>query len=432
MTAAVAGVGPALWGRARASIRTRIGEPNYNAWIAPLRPSWVDGALALGAPDEATRERVARHFLRTIEDALAEAAGRACTVRLGIAPAATALPIPLRTPSREHTFARFLAGESNERALAAARGLVDEASFGALFLHGPSGVGKTHLLHAIFHALDAAGLLVACLATAELVEALVAAYAARADARFWADLHPLGALLLDDVHSVRGLDETQERLMAGLGAWVRAGRLLVLTSDRAPAELPHLVARLGDRIQGSVVTPIGPPEPALRIAILQQRAREHGVTLDARLAGRLAREAGGNVRRLEGALTRLVAHASLSGRPIDAELAAEVLSELARRPSQPATVERIVTATAVAFRVPSRRLRGRSQSAGVLGARQVAMFLARKLLGRPFAELATAFDRDHTTVLHACRAVAARLEKDPAFRAVVARLEQQLGGEEEP
>jgi len=114
--------GPGAWTRARAALLRRVGERNFAAWIAPLRPEWTDGGLALRAPDAASRERIERHFLTAIEDALAEAAGRACSVQVALATPPAPLPIPVRTPSPQHSFDRFLGGDSN-RAAVAARGV---------------------------------------------------------------------------------------------------------------------------------------------------------------------------------------------------------------------------------------------------------------------------------------------------------------------
>jgi chromosomal replication initiator protein len=422
----------AVWERVCATLRGRVGEGNFAAWIAPLRSAWSSGALALEAPDRLTRDRVARHFLAEIEDALAETVGRRQSVRVSLTVPPSPLPIPARPPSADHTFETFVLGESNGRACALARALVDDESRAPLFVHGRSGVGKTHLLHAVFHALEAAGVVTACLSAAQLVAALVGAYEARADERFWADLSGLGALLLDDAHSIKGLEEIQECLMAGLAAWVDAGRLLVLTCDRAPGEMSALVGRLQARFGSSVVAAIAPPEPALRLAILQHKARARGVTLDARLALRMASDVGGNVRRLEGALTRLVAHARLSGRRMDEALAMEVLPELRPRVPVTLTVECIVSATAEAFGTSARRLRARRRDRDLVLPRQVAMYLARKLLASPFSELATAFGRDHTTLLHAYRSIAARLTTDAALAARIDRIEQQLRATEEP
>jgi chromosomal replication initiator protein len=424
----------AVWTRVCTTLRHRIGERNFATWIAPLRSTWADGDLALEAPDRVVRDRVARHFLRAIEDALADAIGRAGAVRLGVAGSPPILPLGFSPPTAAHTFDTFVVGASNEDACAAARALVerDSTTPWPLFLHGPSGVGKTHLLHAVYHALDANGVPVACLPAAHLVSALVAAYETGADARWWSDLSPVRVVLLDDAHSVHGLEETQERMMEGLERWVAAGRTLVLTSDRAFADMPGFAARLRARFAHGVVASIARPDPALRLAILHRKALRLGVRLDDRLAERLAHDVGGNVRRLEGALTRLVAHARLADRPVDEALAHDVLPELAGRKPEPVTVERIIDATATVFGVSARRLRGRARDAALTLPRQVAMYVARTLLEQPFAQLAAAFGRHHTTVLQGFRTVAARRLTDGALSGMIDRVVRRIEGEEEP
>jgi len=417
----------AVWARVCEAVRGRVGERNFTTWVAPLRSSWVGDGLDLVAPDPVTRERVARHFLGAIEDALADALGQRRPVRLGLAAPLPSLPISATFPSPDHTFDTFVVGDSNRDACAAAHTLLAARDPAPLFLYGPSGVGKTHLLHAVFQARDAAGNPAACLSAAELVSAMVSAYEVGAHERFWRDLAPLGALLLDDIHSIEGREVIQERLLDGLTGWAEARRLLVLTSDRVAADMPALALRLQQRVQGSVVAVIERPEPALRVAILQQKARARGVVLEPRLAARVATAFGDNVRRLEGALNRLLGHARLSGRPIDEALAVEVLSELRPRPPSPLTVEDVLAATAESFRTTARRLRGRKRSAALLLPRRVAMYLARELLGWTFAELGAVFGCDHTTVMQAWRVVAARRQTDRALAATLERIQQRLG-----
>jgi chromosomal replication initiator protein len=403
-----------------------VGERNYSIWMAPLRPQWTASGLVLEAPTPAVRTRVERHFARVIEDAVAATVGIATPVVFSVARDHPPLPIPVVATSSEHTFASFVVGRANAAAVAAARARID-GDRTPLAIHGPSGVGKTHLLHAMLHELEDSGTPSACLPAARFVASMVAAYGAKAVSSFWADLAQLGALLLDDLHSLAGQDAVQEQLMEGLSQWVEAGRLLVLTCDRPPHELPGLTGRLPERFVDGVVVPIEPADPALRLAILQRKAHAQGVSLDAPLALRLASQIGGNVRRLEGALTTLVAHARLLGRRIDQPLADEVLPELRVALPGPVSVERIVEETAVAFGAAARAVLGRSRRPGLVLPRQVAMYLARRILGRPFAELSRAFSRDHTTVIHAWRSIAGRLETDERLAALVGRIERRLG-----
>ena len=214
--------------------------------------------------------------------------------------------------------------------------------------------------------------------------------------------------------------------MEGLAAWVDRGRTLVLTFDRPPAELPRVAAGVQRPLAGGVVAGIETPEPALRLAILERKASDRGLILDPQLAVRLAHAIGGNVRRLEGALTRLLAHGRLRGRAVDEEFATEVLPELRTRPLLAFGVERIVTETAAVFGRPARALLGRSRRRELALPRQVAMYLARHLLGRPLTELAGIFGRDHTTVLYAWRTVTSRLGADRALGALVQEIERRL------
>src|SRR5439155_550564 len=299
-----------MWAQACETVRARVGDRNFAAWIAPLRCTWLEGEIALEAPDRLTRELVGRHFAGVIADAVAAVAGRRCSLRLDLPAPPPPLPIRATPPLPDHTFDTFVVGESNARAFGAARALARQETAAPLFLHGPAGVGKTHLLHAIAHGLEARRLAVACLPAARLIEGLVAAI--------------------------------------------------------------------------------------------------------------------GEDRRLEGALRSLLAHAHLRGREIDAALALEILPALQRIPAAPPALHRIVEATARAFGVAARSLRGSSRRRELVLPRHVAMYLARKLCQRSAAELAREFGRNHTTVLNGWRSVAAKLGADRKLAALLAEIERRL------
>jgi len=332
------------------------------------------------------------------------------------------LPLATRPPAATHTFATFVVGESNGRAFTAAKAIATGATTVPLFLHGPSGVGKTHLLHAMCHALAARGFAATALPAASLMDEILTAVRADRLAAFWEALAPLDALLLDDAHSLAGREELQAHLVDALVAWVQGGRRLVLTSDRAPDAMPELAARLRDRFKRALIAHIAPPDPSLRLRLVTAKAGLLGMVVDAALARRLADGVGANVRRLEGALRTLAARATLGGRAADLALALEVLPEL-RLPAL-ASVQRIVDATARAFGVTPRQLRGRSRLPELALPRRVAMYVARKLLAAPFAALGAEFGRDHSTVLHAYHTVEAQLAGDPALARCVADIER--------
>ena len=418
-----------IWAQACETVRTRVGDRNFAAWIAPLRFTWAEGGIALEAPDRLTRDLVGRHFAAVIAEAVAAVAGRPCPLRLDLPASPPPLPIRAAPPLPDHTFETFMVGQSNTRAFGAAQALARQDTAAPVFLHGPAGVGKTHLLHAIAHVLEARRLAVACLPAARLIEGLVAAMREDREGTFWRELRALDALLLDDVHSLAGQEQMQEQLIDGLVAWAADGRPLALTSDRAPDDIPELAARVREGFRNGTIAGIAPPEPRLCLELVHYKARSLGLVLDAGLAARLAATVSGNVRRLEGALRSLLAHAQLRGRVVDAALALEILPALQRAPAAPPAVERIVEATARAFGVAPRSLRGFSRRQELALARHVAMYLARKLCQRSAAEIAGEFGRNHATLLNGCRSVAAKLGVDRRLSALIAELERRLASD---
>ncbi|TMA38615.1 MAG: AAA family ATPase [Deltaproteobacteria bacterium] len=418
-----------IWVQACETVRVRVGERNFAAWIAPLRCTWAEGEIALEAPDRLTRDLVGRHFAGVIAEAVAAVAGRPCPIRLDLPAPPPLLPIRTTPPLPDHTFETFMVGQSNTRAFGAAQALARQDTTAPVFLHGPAGVGKTHLLHAIAHVLEARRLAVACLPAARLIEGLVDAIREDREGRFWRELRALDALLLDDLHSLAGQEQVQAQLIDGLVAWAEDGRALALASDRAPAAIPELAARVREGFRNGTIAGIAPPEPRLRLELVHYKARSLGLVLDAGLATRLAAAVSGNVRRLEGALRSLLAHAQLRGRAVDAALVLEVLPALARTPAAPLAVERIVEATARAFGVAPRSLRGLSRRQELALPRHVAMYLARKLCRRPPVEIAREFGRNPATLLNGCRSVATKLGVDRQLNALVAELERRLVGD---
>src|SRR5262249_3289526 len=256
------------------------------------------------------------------------------------------------------------------------------------------------------------------------VNGLVTAYRAGESSGFWGDLALVDVLLLDDAHPLVNQKGVQEPLLEGLLVGLERGQKLVLTSDRPPEEMPTLATRIRQRLGSGAIAAIGVPEPALRVAILEYKARLQGLVLDNRLASRLAGALGGNVRALEGALTRLLAHARVEGRPVDESLAVEVLDQLrTERPSL--TIDLSIEETALAFGAVARALRAPGRRPEIVLPRQVAMFLARRLTQQSFPSLASVFGLNHTTVLHACRTVAARLGVDQSLATLVANIERR-------
>ena len=348
---------------------------------------------------------------------------------------------PLGNPKL--TFEQFVIGDSNRLAHAAALAVAEMPSqaYNPLFICGPPGVGKTHLLSAIASLLLAhsPGLSVrATTGEAFTNEFLTALSDGRTDL-FKSRFRDVDVLLMDDVQFLERKTKTEEEFFHTFNALHDGGRQIVLTSDRPPRDLQALEDRLRERFQAGLVADVEPPDLATRVTILRKRADHDRVPVGDEDALRIiAERIDTNVRALEGALIRIVAFSSLTGRPLTSSLALEVLDSLYPRGSLPArsrerSVKEIQTAACRHFGLSPEELLSPGRTARVTWPRQVAMFLARELTGESLPAIGRQFGgRDHTTVLHACRRTAARIADDEPARESVESLRSSLRSDDTP
>ena len=340
-----------------------------------------------------------------------------------------------RSRNPMHTFDRFVIGPGNRLAHAAALAVAElpGEAYNPLFLHGRPGLGKTHLLGAIADYMERnhRSLTVhhttAELFTTEFVTAL------RRDGpeRFKSRYRELDALLIDDVQVLEGKERTQEEFVHTFNALYAAGKQIVLSSDRPPEALSRLAERLRDRFRWGLCVELEPPDLRTRVALLWRFAADAGTkAVDPTVLREIAAQAPENVRVLEGTMTRAIAISSLLSEPLSLAVARRALgagpSAPTRRPPPP-TVEAIQDAVCAVMGLTRTELVSRSRSARVVRARQLAMYLARELTPLSLAEVARAFDRDHTTVLHAARSVASRLEPESDDARAIHSVRLRLG-----
>jgi chromosomal replication initiator protein len=346
---------------------------------------------------------------------------------------------PLGNPKLN--FDQFVIGDSNRLAHAAALTVAElpAQAYNPLFICGPPGVGKTHLLSSIASLLSShnPGLTVRCTTGEAFTNEFLGALSGGRTDGFKASFRVLDVLLIDDVQFLERKTKTEEEFFHTFNALYDAGRQIVLSSDRPPRDLRALEDRLRERFEAGLVADIQPPELTTRLAILRKRAQHDQIELtDPQVLEAIAERVTLNVRALEGALIRVVAFSSLTGRPLTVDLAREVLDGLypasggepARR--EPKTVNEIQAAACRHFGLTTEELLSSARTARIAWPRQVAMYLARELTGESLPSIGRHFGgRDHTTVLHAWRRTTARIADDTASREVVEKLCGELGYE---
>jgi chromosomal replication initiator protein len=455
-----------IWTRVQVELARTVGEPTYRIWLEPLRAiDLSENRLLVEVPPKACRwvnDRFGGVLRRSVAralgpDVLVELTGgqesvdppgrtpstpRASTPNPQADPGPDGLTDELAAPSGaianpKLTFEQFVIGDCNRLAHAAALTVAEmpAQAYNPLFICGPPGVGKTHLLSSIASLLltHNPGLNVRCTTGEAFTNEFLAALRDGRTEGFKARFRHTDVLLMDDVQFLERKTRTEEEFFHTFNALHDGGRQIVLSSDRPPRDLQALEERLRERFQAGLVADIAPPDLATRLAILRKRAQHDGIELDSDLALRvLAERIQTNVRALEGALIRVVAFSSLTGRPLTPELACEVLDRLYPGASAAGHSSRSVAEIqAVAcehFGLSQEELLSSSRTPRISWPRQVAMYLARELTDESLPAIGRHFGgRDHTTVMHACRRTAARVTSDDASRQAVEKLCQMLG-----
>jgi chromosomal replication initiator protein len=425
-----------------------VPDSTFEIWLAPLRPRALQGdTLVICAPDE-IRSWVSDRFERVLQTCAAAVLGPQTVVDV-VAPGApldqgeqrrsrSATAPPDHEPEfhPKLTFDQFVIGASNRFAHAAALAVAElpGQAYNPLFLYGAPGLGKTHLLHAIGNYIRAhgGGLRVRSTTAERFTNAFVAALQTRDVEAFKARFRDIDVLLIDDVQFLQRKAKTEEEFFHTFNALYETGSQLVLTCDRLPADMAALEERLLERFQAGLVAELEPPDLPTRLAILRKRADLDGIALaDDSALHAIAHRITANARTLEGALIRVVAYHSLSGRPIDAALADDVLGRLyppdAPVPGAPPTIARVQELACQTFDVTRDELLSSARTKRVAWARQVAMYLARAHTGATLPAIGESFGgRDHTTVMYACRKAGERIAADAAAEAVVRDLERRL------
>jgi chromosomal replication initiator protein len=447
----------ASWDVIRAGLRRDCGARTFDGWLRPIALGAFDAetaTLRLELPSQFMADWVQTNFSERLTLAWRTTLPvvRSVQVCVGAAAPRTAAIVEIPAPPAEeqgesmreagnlysvaleprYRFENFVIGKANEVAFNAARTLATAKTvvFNPLFLHGGTGRGKTHLLHAIgheFHRLQPRAKIVYMSAEKFMVE-FVAALRANETIRFKQQLRAADLLMIDDVQFIAGKESTQEEFFHTMNEIISAGRRLVISSDRAPQDLDGIEPRILSRLSWGLVADINQPDLELRYNIILKKLEAlPEVQVPDEVAMFLAKRINSNVRELEGALNRIAAYSMMQSRPIDLEFVNEVLASTLRANQRRISIDEIQTRVSDHYRIRKAEMTSARRAREVARPRQVAMYLSKQLTPRSLPEIGRRFGgRDHTTVIHAVKQIEKLRAQDPELDSDIRLLTRQL------
>jgi chromosomal replication initiator protein len=462
----------AQWARVRGRLRAEFGEATFRSWLKPLTLAGRRGPdLRVAVPSRFMRDWVATHYadriktlwssedpeIRSVEVIVdASNGGSAAPAEAQVEDSAEILPEPAETArpaaptvlrdaesdgldelsgnlDPRLTFENFVVGKSNELAQAAAIRVAEaeQVPFNPLFLYGGVGLGKTHLMHAIAWHIrrKKPERRVIYLSAEKFMYQFIRALRNKSTMAFKERFRTVDLLMVDDVQFIIGKESTQEEFFHTFNALFDQNRQVVLSADKSPSDLQGLEERMRTRFGWGLVADIHPTTYELRLGILQTKAEQATVPIPQKVLEFLAHRISSNVRELEGALTRIVVHASLIGQPITLETTQELLKDLLRANDRRVTIEEIQRRVAEHFNIKQADMQSPRRARQVARPRQVAMYLAKQLTTRSLPEIGRKFGgRDHTTVMHAVKKVEELCAADAGFSEDVDLLKRMLEG----
>ena len=323
--------------------------------------------------------------------------------------------------SGEFTFDTFVVGDSNKLAYAAARAVADAPAehYNPLFIYGDSGLGKTHLIYAIAHEIrtKTPNAKIVYIKGDDFTNELVSSIRENRNAEFREKYREATVLLVDDIQFIAGKIQTQEEFFHTFNTLYESGKQIVLTSDRPPREMTQLEDRLRTRFEWGLMVDVAPPDFETRLAIIQNKAAALGVKLPAEVSDYIAENVTSNVRQLEGTLNKILAYRDLLGDQVDEEAVGRAVRDMLLKSNEYVPSPKIIISyVAKYYHLDEDTIRGQSRGRDVVTARQVAIYLIRRMNGLPMNDIGKEFsNRDHTTILHSLQKVEQQMQSDPVF-----------------
>jgi len=438
-----------IWTQTTDQIRTLLNTETYNLWFSSVHPvSLNQSSITLEVPNEFSEVWLKDNYLELLQEALAAASGRKLNIKFTVADGS--VPVPAKPPrgkktvtakkandgdlvfNPRNTFDTFVVGNNNSFAHAAAMAVAQQPgkAYNPLFLYGGTGLGKTHLLHAVgqhvFSSKKAAK--VSYVSSEKFTNEYIAAIQENQLVKFRKKYRQADVLLIDDIQFLAGKERIQEEFFHTFNALHEAHKQIVLTCDRPASEIQNLEHRLVSRFEWGLVTDLQPPDVETRLAILRNKVKTMGVEIPEDVLTFLANRIRTNIRRLEGALIRVASYAHLTGKQLTNDVVENLLREILQEEGRHTiTIEVIQKKVAEKFDLRMADMTSKRRPENIAFPRQIAMFLSRQLTEHSLSAIGEAFGgRDHGTVLHACRLVKDRMEIDANVRQTVHYLEKQL------
>ena len=430
-----------LWDKAKALMREELANVSYTTWIEqPLKPVYVvDDKLALEVISDFNEKTIRARYLPMITEAVSQAAGREMTIELMSvkeriewqerqkkedAPAMQG--INMFNP--KSTFDTFVVGSSNRFAHAAALAVAEQPgmAYNPLFLYGGVGLGKTHLMHAIGHFIQDhfPNMRMLYLPSEMFTNELVAAIKNNKNVEFRNRFRNVDVLMLDDIQFIAGRDSTQEEFFHPFNALHSAGKQIIISSDKPPREIARLEERLRSRFEWGLMVDVAPPDYETRLAIIRNKSAMLGVQLSDAVSDLIAENVTANVRQIEGTLNKILAYYDLMGSSMSQEDILKAIRDMIKKNNEYIpTAQAVVNYICSTYHIDEDVLRGQSRGREVVAARQIAMYLMRRIICMNLVDIGKEFgDRDHTTVLHSLDKVEKQMRSDPAFAETVKQI----------
>ena len=416
-----------VWDAALTRIEEKVNRHSFATWFRPTTfVAMQDNVLRVRVPNAQFREWLLKNYLGVISESLNDLGHAGLVVQFDCEPEA---PRPDPAPTEptcvtslnpKYTFESFVVGSSNQFAHAAARAVAEipSKSYNPLFVYGGVGLGKTHLMHAIGHYIQARNrhLNLCYISSDRFINEMINAIRFDRLPAFRQKYRNVDVLLVDDIQFIAGKDRTQEEFFHIFNALHDDQKQIVISSDCPPRQIPTLEERLHSRFEWGLIADIQAPDLETKVAILNKKAEAERVEIPENVALFIASKVKTNIRELEGSMIRLIAYSSLTGREIDLPLAEEVLHDLLHTDDKPITIEMIQKFVADHYNVKLTEMKAKNNAKAVAEPRQIAMYLTKALTKASLPQIGNGFGgKHHSTVIHSVRKIDSMRKRDPEF-----------------